>query len=77
MTTLKIIDPSRVYTCGGHLVVNLEIVLHNSAGRKVTYPVKGTVLIGARRKDYRIWSINGQADVIWGHGENLFLTDLT
>ena len=54
-------------------VINLQFVPRNSAGRLVTYPVKGTLIRqekapGKRqRTEYCIWSIDGKRDVVWGH----------
>lgn len=69
----KHIDPAKKYTCGGKPVIGLEIVLHNSQGIEVTYPVKGSVVIKEKplKLEYRIWSLDGRADVVWGKGENL------
>jgi len=67
------IDVTKKYTCNGKPVIGLQIVTHNSAGREVTYPVKGSVLVREkpRKLEYRIWSIDGIADVVWGKGHNL------
>lgn len=67
------IDVSKTYTCGGKQVLGLQIVLYNSAGAKVTYPVKGSVVVREKpfKTEYRIWSIDGIADVVWGKGDNL------
>lgn len=67
------IDPSKTYTCGGRRVIGLKIELHNNIGREVTYPVKGSVVIKEKplKLEYRTWSLDGRADVVWGKGDNL------
>ena len=67
------IDVTKKYTCGGKQVFGLRIETHNSAGSVVTYPVKGSVLVQEkpRRVEYRIWSIDGVSEVVWGRGHNL------
>ena len=75
MSERQRITMGRKYTCGGEEVVLHAITLHNSAGHPVTYPVKGSVVMRKGRKrpklDYRISSIYGEADVVWGTGDNL------
>lgn len=70
------IDPDKSYTCGGHPVTNLQIVMHNSLGNEVTYPVKGTVRAKGRRPRYAIWSLEGRANVVWDRpDDNLVLVE--
>jgi hypothetical protein len=73
------IDITKKYTCNGKRVVNLEIVLYNSVGNLVTYPVKGTIILSEEPwcTKYAIWSIDGIADVVWGNGHNLKLSEGT
>lgn len=63
----KWIDPEKKYrTRSGKKVFGLKIVLHNSVGDEVTYPVKGSIDNGPRREPrYCIWSLDGRADVVW------------
>jgi len=67
------IDPTKKYTCGGHRVINLHIKLQNSSGQEVTYPVKGTVVLREKpwKTEYRIWSLNGKSDIVFGKGDDL------
>ena len=71
------IDITKKYTCNGKRVIGLAIVTHvtYADGTKypVTYPVKGSVVIREkpRKLEFRIWSIDGLADVVWGKGHNL------
>lgn len=67
------IDPNKEYTCGGRRVIGLCIVRQNELGNEVTYPVKGSVVVREKplKLAYRIWSIHGEADVVWGKGDNL------
>jgi len=69
------IDPSKEYTCNGCRVIGLQLKLHNSNGDEVTYPVKGTAILREKplKTSYRIWSLDGKADVVWGNGHNLEL----
>ena len=62
------IDPRKKYTCGGKRVENISIELCNSVGKEVTYPVKGTVIIREKplNTEYRIWTLNGVGDLVWG-----------
>ena len=67
------IDINKKYTCGGKPVIGLEIVMQNSAGNTVTYPVKGSIVVREKplKLEYAAWSIDGQFDVVWGKGDNL------
>ena len=62
------VDISKNYkTMNGKKVILHNIVLENSVGNEVTYPVKGTVITKrAGRKDleeYHIWTLDGRANV--------------
>jgi hypothetical protein len=60
------IDPAKTYrTRDGKRVEGLQIVLHNSVGEEVTYPVKGTIIVreSPMRKEYAIWTLDGRADL--------------
>jgi hypothetical protein len=71
------IDLAKKYTCNGKRVIGLEIKLTTTYAdgteHPVTYPVKGSVVIREKplRLEYRIWSIDGIADVVWNKGHNL------
>ena len=71
------IDVSKRYTCGGKRVINLTIKLTvtyaDGTEHPVTYPVKGSVVICEKplRLEYRIWSSEGKADVVWNKGHDL------
>lgn len=67
------IDPAKEYrTRRGKRVICLEIVLHNSCGNEVTFPVKGTIIDreakpGTREKlRYMIWTLDGRSSVFEG-----------
>jgi hypothetical protein len=63
----KRIDPSKTYrTRSGKRVLNLEIVLHNSVGNEVTFPVKGTIITCEKplRTAYGIWTLDGRSSVL-------------
>ncbi len=62
------IDVDKTYkTRDGKRVENLQIVLHNSCGSEVTYPVKGNIVVREkpRKTEYSIWSLDGKADVVF------------
>ena len=65
------IDPSKQYrTREGKKVFGLRIKLHNSMGKEVTYPVKGSIAMGKHRQPrYQIWSLDGKADIGFAQGE--------
>lgn len=69
----KWINPSKRYTCNGKRVVFLSVKLHNDAGDEVTYPVRGTVIVREKplKTSYRIWSLDGRADVVFSKGHDL------
>ena len=58
-------------TTDGRTVINLSYVPYNSAGGKVTYPIKGTILNPKpKRPECAIWSVDGVSDVVWGRFSN-------
>jgi len=64
------IDLNKQYqTQDGKRVELHEIVLKNSCGRNVTYPVKGSIFLREkpRKTKYMIWSIDGIVDVVFGN----------
>jgi len=67
------IDPLKTYTCNGKRVVGIRIMRHNSLGNEVTYPVKGTIILREKplKTEYAVWSIYGEANVVWHTGHNL------
>lgn len=60
-------------TRSGKRVICMELVLYGDQGQEYTYPVKGTIVDreakpGSREKlRYAIWSLDGRADVVFGH----------
>jgi len=77
------IDLSKTYkTRSGLKVVLHKIVLKNSCGKNVTYPVKGTIYhntkknYGHQKTQYFIWSIDGIADIVWGNNRDLDLVEI-
>jgi hypothetical protein len=59
------IDPGNAYrTRDGHDVEIRGVVKNNSAGNRVTYPVKGSILhktsTGRVRREYAIWTLAGR-----------------
>lgn len=68
------IDPNKKYTCNGNPVENIRIVLHNSNGDEVTYPVKGSIVhtskSGRKSYEYAIWSLDGKSNIVFPNPEN-------
>ena len=63
----KWIDPTKTYeTRNGKRVEYLQIVLHNSCGNEVTYPVKGTIVLqeAPLRTRYALWTLDGRGNVL-------------
>lgn len=70
METSPSIDITKEYkTRDGKRVINLARVDFNSAGHRVTYPIKGTIIVREkpRKTEYAIWSDEGVSDVVWGN----------
>lgn len=69
------IDPNKKYTRNGKRVVGIKIVEKNSAGRPVTYPVKGTIILREKhlKTKYQIWSIYGEVNTAFPDPENNLL----
>jgi hypothetical protein len=66
----KWIDPAKTYkTRDGKRVIDIHIVMKNSCGDEVTYPVKGSIVIREKpwKTEWAIWSLDGRADVVWGN----------
>ncbi len=74
------VTPTKKYqTVDGRSVINIHIIPKNSAGHRVTYPVKGTIVTKTRKRttySYEIWSIDGINDVVWGKNNHLNLVEL-
>ena len=72
------IDVNKSYrTKNGQRVINLTYVPLNSAGNKVTYPIKGSIVRSEKplKVEYMIWSEDGIVDVVWGRHSNDNLTE--
>lgn len=72
------IDISKKYRTRSGLAVELhEIELLNSAGREVTFPVKGSIVSvsasGRKSFMYQIWKLNGNSAAVdgWEHPYDL------
>lgn len=46
-------------TRNGYKVVGLKYVPYNSCGEKVTFPIKGSIMIPRRQPIYQIWMESG------------------
>ena len=53
-------------TRNGKRVINLQYVPTNYGGYKVTYPIKGSVVVREKplKTCYTVWSIEGKYDVV-------------
>ena len=67
------IDLNKKYKTRDGCRVELHAIkLQNNCGRDVTYPVKGTIYLNAKKNwghqktEYMIWSIDGIIDVVFG-----------
>ena len=72
------IDIKRKYrTRDGKRVVGLIYKPLNDCGNKVTYPIKGSIVVREKplKLKYHIWSEDGISDVVWGNNENLDLIE--
>ena len=68
---MKIEAGKKYHLRGGLTCEVFEIRLYNSAGNRVTFPVKGHILrttpTGRVKRDYNIWKLNGQAMAVGEH----------
>jgi len=72
---MKISLKKKYITGMGHRVTHMKIVPKNSAGRLVTYPVKGTVIVRENplKIEQGVWTMEGIENVVWGdESDNLF-----
>lgn len=72
------IDIKKKYrTKNGKRVIGLEYVPFNSCGGKVTYPIKGSIVIKEKpiKLKFCLWSEDGIHDVVWGNNEELNLIE--
>lgn len=71
------LDLTKSYvTREGHRVTNLQYVPFNSSGNKVTFPIKGSVVIkGKRSSIYRIWKEDGSESIFGESKWDLVLKD--
>lgn len=75
----KPVEVEKTYqTRSGLRVINLKNVPYNSAGRLVTYPIKGTVIVREKplKTEYRIWSSRGVSDVVFGRYSEMDLVEV-
>lgn len=70
----KWIAPAKQYrTKSGKRVIGLEVVLKNSTGAEVTFPVKGSIVTSEKpfRTLYHIWTLDGRSSVLKESGLDL------
>ena len=66
----------RYVTREGHEVIGLKYVPLNSSGIKVTFPIKGSVVIkGKRNAIFRIWKEDGSESIFGESKWDLILKD--
>ena len=65
-------------TKDGHKVIGLVNVPLNSAGHRVTFPIKGSIVLREKpfKTQYTIWTDKGEIDPVW-HKNNNFNLDLS
>ena len=62
------IDITKNYqTVSGKRVIGLNRVPRNSAGKLVTFPIKGSVVVREKpfKSVYEIWTDDGICDLVW------------
>lgn len=68
-------------TRSGQDVIHLDIVLKNSQGHEVTFPVKGSIVLKRNKKGtptrtrYTIWMLDGRASLFGDHEDDLILQE--
>lgn len=55
----------------GHKVIGIHIVLRNSLGNEVTFPVKGSIVRKNCEPRYQIWTLGGNAVLFSEHKDDL------
>ena len=73
------IDISKTYqTKSGKRVVNIIYTPFNSNGQKVTYPIKGSIVLKEKpiKLNYQIWSEEGIYDIVYGSHPELNLMEI-
>jgi hypothetical protein len=60
----------KLTTRAGHTVTLHETVLKNSCGDLVTFPLKGSIR-HKNRSRYQIWTLDGRADVLNPHRDDI------
>lgn len=64
-----------IKTKSGHRVIGLEIIECNSNGDKVTYPLKGSIVVREKplKLEYCIWSLDGIYDIVFNNHDEMNL----
>lgn len=74
------IDLTKKYrTASGKRVINLKRVPYNSAGRKVTFSIKGSIILREKplRVGYQIWTDEGICDPVHNAMSSLNLVEVS
>jgi len=72
------IDVTKSYrTISGKRVIGIKRVTHNSAGRLVTFPIKGSIVVREKpfKATYEIWTDEGICDPVWNNRPELNLVE--
>lgn len=58
-----------IQTVKGQRVIGLTIKEHNGVGNKVTYPLKGSIVVKEKplQLEYCIWTLDGIYDIVFGN----------
>lgn len=64
-----------LHTKSGKRVIGLKIKEHNCVGNKVTYPLKGSIVIREKplKLEYCIWTLDGIYDIVFNTHEEMNL----
>ena len=67
--------PSELKTVNGKRVIDVRYEPRNSTGAKVTYPIKGSIVVQEKpfKTEYAIWSADGRIDVVFNRAPELNL----
>jgi hypothetical protein len=74
-----LIDITRpIKTKSGKRVIGLKYKEYNSCGKRVTYPLKGSIVVREKplKLEYCIWSEDGIYDVVWKKNSELDIVEI-
>lgn len=64
-----------IQTKDGKRVIGLKIVEKNGSGQKVTYPLKGSIVVREKplKLEYCIWTLDGIYDIVFNNHDEMNL----